>query len=190
MKRPVNAVAWWTSPSSCCARTSCGCAAPRCCNTTSSASARYWWMNSRTPTPSSTRGCGYWRARTYRWWRWAMTTSPSMAGAARRSRISSASARIFPLPAWCAWSRITALPRPYCAPPTALSPLTRAGWARSCGPRGKRASPSPCMRASTSRMRRASWWSRSRRGPAMAMSARRWQSCIAPTPSPGYWKRR
>ena len=55
-RRPASAPVWSTSPSCCCAPTSCGVTTRSCWRTTGGASATCWRMSSRTPTRSSMRG--------------------------------------------------------------------------------------------------------------------------------------
>lgn len=53
---------WWTSPSCCCALTSCGLTSRISCNTTANVLPISWWTNSVIPTTFSTRGSACWRA--------------------------------------------------------------------------------------------------------------------------------
>ncbi len=190
IRRPAIAPGWWILPSSCCAPTSCGLTSRTSSSTTATASRTSWWTSFRIPTASSTPGCGCWRATPARWWSSATMTSPSTAGAVPRSRTSSASWPIIRGPRPSASSRTTAPPPISSKPPTALSPTTPSALARSCGPRGPRASRFRCTPPSTRWTRRASWSAASRTGKRKAGCSPTAPSSIAPTPSRGCWKRR
>ena len=67
-----------------------------------------WWTSIRTPTWRSIFGCACWRAGTKTSAVWAMMTSRSMAGGARKWAISLRFEKDFPGAPWCGWSRTTA----------------------------------------------------------------------------------
>jgi hypothetical protein len=60
-RQPASAPGSSTSPSCCCAPSTCGATTRACWSTTSAASGTSWWTSSRTPTPCSTPGCACWR---------------------------------------------------------------------------------------------------------------------------------
>ncbi len=120
-------------------------------------------MSSRTPTPSSTRGCACWRrppptrrdTRAIPSW-WAMMTSRSTACAAHARRICSSSAATTPARSCSVWSRTTAPPARSWKPPTGSSRTTPTASARNCGPTARAASRSTSTPPSTSATRRSS----------------------------------
>ena len=68
---------------------------------------RFWWTNSKTPTPSSMGLFGCWPGRLGRSLWWAMTTKPSTAGAARKSKMCSVFCAIFLARTPSGWNKTT-----------------------------------------------------------------------------------
>ncbi len=62
IRKPAIALVWWTLPSCCCVRTSCGSINRIFSSTTANASPISSWMSFRIPTTFSTRGSACWRA--------------------------------------------------------------------------------------------------------------------------------